>query len=516
MTLLPRIIRKAKRVAGQLRERIAPRERYVLLTFESVQLDDVDRLRDAGMIPNAVAGSGLGEITAAYAAGMLSRDEAIAIGSSSAPRIAARKPSCPIYSATFGGPLPDDAPLDATYWNRITAASAGLTDALDAAREDGYEVISNVEQIRSLRVANGWPPPKSIAITAETLDLNAPSVARDPFPYYEALRANGSVHYLPRHDFHLVLGFDDVQSAFARPQLFSSSPWEPIDAVLAAADPPQHTAIRRLISRHFSPAAIDALLASAERHAAQLVKRELDVVAEFAAPISFGIAAQLIGADDVLTESIREASIAAYKTDSPFPALLSSLDTLVARASLYQTLLRHGDGLLGEAEARSLVRLFWIASTSTTERAIAHSVLRLLRHDIDRDPARLQPFIDEVLRLHPAEHLVARRTTADVELGGVTIPCGALVQLCVSAANRDPAHFDDAATLRLDRTQRGLTFGHGIHYCVGAPLARRVVHAALTTLIRELPGFRPLQPLASVRHFRSMMTLAPVELWIGA
>jgi cytochrome P450 len=515
MTLLPRIIRKAKRVAGQVRERIAPRERYVLLSFDREQLDDVDRLRDAGVIPNAVAGSGLGEITAAYAAGMLSRDEAMAIGSSRASHIVARKPSCPIYSATFGGRLPDDTPLDATFWSRITAASAGFADALEAAREDGYEVITSVEQIRSLRIASGSPPAKPIAVIAETLDLNAPAVARDPFPFYEALRARGSVHYLPRHDFHIVLGFDEVQSALAQPQLFSSSPWEPIDAVLAAADPPKHTAIRRLISRHFAPAAIDALLASAERHAAQLVKRELDVVAEFAAPISFGIAAQIIGADDALTESIREATDAAYKTDTPFPALLSSLDALVERAPLCQTLLRDGDGLLGEAEARSLVRLFWIASTTTTERAIAHSVLQLLRHDIERDPSRLQPFIDEVLRLHPAEHLVARRTTADAELGGVTIPRGALVQLCVSAANRDPAHFDNAATLRLDRTQRSLTFGHGIHYCVGAPLARRVVHAALTTLIRDLPGFRALQPLASVRHFRSMMTLAPLELLIG-
>jgi cytochrome P450 len=528
MTLLPRILRKAKRVAAGVREKIAPRGRHLLLSFDGEQLALVDRWREAGMIPNAVAGSGLGEITAAYAAGVLTRDEAMRIVSfltnlDREPRasritkleralagIVARKPACPIYSATIGGRLPDDTPLDALFWSRITAAASGHSDALEAARIDGYELIAG-EPSRSLRFASGPAPTKQLVVSAETLDLNAPEVTRDPLPYYEALRATGTVHYLPRHDFHVVLGFDEVQSAFAQPRLFSSSPWTAIDAVLAGADPPQHTAIRRLISRHFSPAAIDALLASAERHAAQLVKRELDVVSEFASAISSGIGAQVIGADEELAAAIRNVT----ETAPSFFELLSSLDPLVERATLFQTLLRDGEGLLGEAEARSLVRLFWIASTTTTERAISHTVLRLLRHDIGRDPERLMPFIEEVLRLHPAEHLVARRTVAEATLGGVTIPAGALVQLCITAANRDPAHFDDPSALQLDRTQRSLTFGHGIHYCVGAPLARRVVHASLRALLRELPGFRALQPLASVRHFRSITTLAPLELWIG-
>jgi len=206
----------------------------------------------------------------------------------------------------------------------------------------------------------------------------------------------------------------------------------------------------------------------------------------------------------------------------PTDAFIASLDRRAERSTLYGRLGPDSAGLLDDAEVRSVIRLLWLAATMTTERAITRSVLRLLQHPdvrerVETDPALVGPFVEEVLRLHPPEHMVSRRTTRAVEVGGVTVPSGAPVQLCISAANRDPARFDEPASLRLDRTPKGhLTFGGGIHRCIGAPLARSVIAVAVRTLLQGAPGFRAREPLATIPHFATMTALAPERLVIGS
>ena len=342
--------------------------------------------------------------------------------------------------------------------------------------------------------------------SAATIDLASPAVARDPFPHYEELRRKGPVQYLARHQAWIVLGHDEVQTAFMRPDLFSNRPYAEVDAVLLAADPPEHTAVRRVVMRYFSTEAVDRLVAFAGAHAPSLLRPRLDVVPDYAMALTSAVAARLIGFDDDALARIRAArGRTPYIPD--WDAFVSALHSLAERAAIYGSL--RGDGL-DDAQVRSLVRLLWLAATTTTERVIAHCVLRLLRHEEARDPALVEPFVEEVLRLHPPELLVPRLTTQPAALGGAAIPENALVYLCLAAANRDPAKFERPSELRLDRPPaRIFTFGSGVHHCVGATLGRRVVQTAVRTLLVRGSRFRAAEALDDVVQWASL-TSSPV------
>lgn len=352
--------------------------------------------------------------------------------------------------------------------------------------------------VRKLRRMVAPAPPH--ACTAATIELGSPAFARDPFPHYEELRRAGSVQYLPRHAAWIVLGHDDVQFAFAHPELLSNHPYCAVDAVLLGADPPDHTAVRRIVSRYFSAAALDTLCAFAEEQAALLVQPEMDVVHDYAMPLSARVAAHFIGFDD--------DAVAIIHTATDHASRVRALDEVAPQASMYERL--RADGF-GEAEAGSLVRLLWLASTETTERLIARCALRLLQHEdvrqiVTHDLARIPALVEEVLRLHPPENILFRVASTDVPLGGRVIPAGATVFLSIAAANRDPATFDDPSALRLDRGGRPLTFGFGIHHCVGATLGRRTIALATRTLLDRAPRFRAAHPLSEIAYHASLNT----------
>ena len=353
------------------------------------------------------------------------------------------------------------------------------------------------------------------------IDLHDPKVACDPFPHYELLRRGGPVHFLARHEFWIVLGHDEVKSAFERPQIFSSAPYRDIDAVLLGADPPRQSAVRRLVSRHFSAETLNRVTEAAARQAAASIAPEMDIVEDFGIPITGVVAAALIGfADDDMAE-IMQAHRATMTDPDPIAAFIEILDGIAHRAALFETLRSESEGLLAEGEVRSLIRLLWLAATTTTERVITRCALRLLQHEdvfraVSADRTLLAPFIEEVMRLHPPEHMVPRLTTEAVRMGESDIPADTLVYLCVSAANRDPACFENPSDLQLDRApRRHFAFGGGVHQCVGAPLTRRVVAAALAALLDRTDRFRSLQPLESIDYFQTMTALTPRRLTIG-
>jgi cytochrome P450 len=353
---------------------------------------------------------------------------------------------------------------------------------------------------------------------AATIDLTHPSVSADPFPHYERLRAEGPVLFLPRHSAWIVLGHEEVKAAFAQPACFSNAPYAEIDSVLLAADPPAHEAVRRLVARRFTTDMLAGLAAFAEERAPALIAPRIDAVGGYALPLSRRVAARLIGFDDAALAAILAAIDASMATPRPVAALIASLDAIAPRAALFAELA--GEGGVGDAEARSLIRLLWLAATTTTERVVTRALLRLveqpeLQERIAPDRALLPLFIDEVMRLHPPELLVPRLTARPVSLGGADIPAGALVHLAVAAANRDPAAYDAPGELRLDRPfRRHFAFGSGIHHCVGAPLARRIVAAALGALL-DAGRLRALEPLDSLSMFTSLTAHAPLSLAIG-
>lgn len=349
--------------------------------------------------------------------------------------------------------------------------------------------------------------------TAQTLDLSAPEVVANPFPHYEDLRRSGPVHFLPLNGYWLIIGYDEVHSALMRPQVFSSrvQVWMAVDSVLLGADPPQHTAARHAVSRLFSAENLEAQAAFAEQSAERLLRplvagEELDVLRDFAGPLSEDVVAHLIGFDERTLAAARAAQNSANDLGQWLKALGAVIADPAGQTPAYNRLLRDGDGGLSHADVQSLIRFLWIAGITTTRRAIASSVLMLLRNpaartQVESDSALLPAFVEETIRMHPPEHMIARVTATEVELAGAKMPAGALVNLCMGAANRDPARFDNPASFLLHRApNRHLSFGGGIHRCVGASLARVEIAAALRVLLRLAPRFRSVQPLDTLGY----------------
>lgn len=349
------------------------------------------------------------------------------------------------------------------------------------------------------------PAAVPVPVSAATIDFDAPEIAMDPFPAYDVLRAQGPVQFLARHHGWMVLGHAELRAAFSMPEALSNRPYEDVDAVLLAADPPSHTEVRRVVSRYFTREVTESIARASEETAPRLLERgRLNVVSGYAEPLSELAAAMLLGLEGAGLDEVRRADA---RFDD-FTAYVRDLRDLADRAELYASL--RSDGM-SDVQARSLVGLFWVASRKTTERVIAAAAYRLLIHDDVRrqlqDDRSLMPrFIDEVLRMHQPEPILRRVAIAPVELGGRTIAAGDTVYLALAAANRDPLRYERPHEFRLDRGTSGhLSFGHGIHFCIGAMLARVVIDAAVRALIA--PGREPrlAQPEESIRWRASMM-----------
>jgi cytochrome P450 len=469
---------------------------------------------------------------------------------------------CPMYSSSAGGLLPAGAPLDYDFFAWMASRPFHFDEALSAALADGYDAILNIGALPAIHLPLGqnprvqthgmrvidaaephdelgaWSraraavralrgtPPRARTFAAETLNFFAFDHALDPFAAYETLRRDGSVHYLPRHQAWFLLGYDDVQYALLHPQQFSSRTraLRNVDPHLAGNDPPEHTAVRRLMARHFSPEAnarrTDLVRTEAERLLQPLrAGRELDAVRDFGDPLGDILGGDLAGFPAADVEAFVEPTLASEgNTGKFFEQLKTLLDDAIPRSRIYADL--RGDGF-DDDTARSLIRQLWHAATVEVKRAVPMSILLLLRHAeararVSAEPQLLPAFADESIRLWPPEHFVPRTTTADVQIDGRTIPAGALVQLSLAAANRDPARFAEPEALRLDRMPNPhLSFGAGAHRCIGAALARAHIAAAIGALLAVAPHFRAIQPLATLRFARGAPYKQLQELVIG-
>ncbi len=276
------------------------------------------------------------------------------------------------------------------------------------------------------------------------------------------------------------------------------------------SDPPDHTRLRRVMSGAFSTARVTALRPRIEEIADELLDRmgrqsESDLIRDYAFPLPVTVICELLGvpADDrslfrdwstaLLTH---ERSVAAQ---AAITAMRDYLERLLAHRGdgddLLSELVRARQrGQLGHDEVVAMAILLLIAGHETTVGLIGNAVLVLLRHpqeraELEANPDRLPDFLEEVLRLEsPVAMAPLRFTTAEVRLGEVDVPAGQFVLLALGAANRDPHRFSEPDSLRLGRSHGHLAFGHGIHRCLGAALARVEGDIALRRLLIRYPG----------------------------
>ncbi|MDI1430001.1 cytochrome P450 [Polyangium sorediatum] len=329
--------------------------------------------------------------------------------------------------------------------------------------------------------------------------------------------------------------YDDVVSVLKNLAVFSSQgsraataqPWighNPLSDSLVMLDPPQHTAIRSVVSHAFSarvlprvePLARAAAAAFAERAANGL---EVDICDELATTLPAKVIANLLGMDDTLVDEFRTWSedIVAVNPMTPEaarPRIIASIADLTRyvegvfedrkharRDDLASDLLdAQVDGRrLDDAELVSFMFLLLVAGFETTTHLLTNSLRLLAAHPdllarLRRDPTAIVPFVEETLRLEPSVHAALRLAMEDTEVGGVRLPAGAVVCALVDSANRDETRFEDAERFDIDRERRpNVAFGHGIHFCLGAALARAEARIALEEIVPRVGAIHVTQ-----------------------
>lgn len=373
-------------------------------------------------------------------------------------------------------------------------------------------------RLKRLAVRGGSKPGVDPDFSANGVDLDSDGATNDPGAVYEALRKEGQVVYLPRNRLWLVLGHEETRVALSRADIFSNAPYRKFDRELLGADPPDHAPVRRLLAPCFAAPVVERLTQSVQDFVADLPRGPFDLVSGLSRPFSELLGRELLGLDMDLVEAIRRAQTLSQAAANSLDDFNARLDELSAHAGILPVLIAQGGGVLDPDRARRLVRFLWLASTNSSERLATWLVTRLLQDpdllvELAADRARVPAFVEEVLRLHPPEHIFLRLTTQDTVLGGQQIPGGSLVQLSVMAANRDPRVFDSPETIRLDRSgSRHISFGHGIHHCIGAVLLRTAIVPLVMGLLDRADGMRAAEDLDQIPYSATRSVRVPARL----
>jgi cytochrome P450 PksS len=372
------------------------------------------------------------------------------------------------------------------------------------------------------------------------VDLVSPEFKADPYPFFARLRETAPVSRvtLPgRQTAWLITRYDDVAAAlkdgrFAKdrnnaltPDQAARQPWvpkmfRPLTRNMLDLDPPDHTRLRGLVQKAFTPRLVERMrerVASltGELLDAALRRGRVDLIRDYALPIPTTIIAEMLGvpAGDRhrfhrWSEVIVATSPSGLGMAKAIPSVFFFLryirrlvrarraeprDDLVSALAQAE---EAGDQL-SEDELLAMIFLLLVAGHETTVNLIGNGALALMKHpgQMERlrgDPSLAKSAVEELLRYEsPLATATERFAREDIPIGGVVIPRGEMVYAVLASANRDPRQFPDPNTLDVAREpNRHLAFGLGIHYCLGAPLARLEGEIAITALLRRAPGLR--------------------------
>jgi pimeloyl-[acyl-carrier protein] synthase len=365
---------------------------------------------------------------------------------------------------------------------------------------------------------------------------------RDPYPVYAALRESEPVHrsfldawVVTRHaDVKFVLkdrrfGVDPIHERIAERHRFVKSRGGDLEALLSASrrfffflDPPTHTRLRGLVRTVFSAGAVDRMVATFTAYTDRLLddlagREDFDLIDEFAAPLPVFVIASMLGVQDAELRTLKGWSLDLSRILDPLVSLqeYQQMDAIVrgfedafrgifaARRErpaddIVSVLLANARGQddLQERDLAAICTLLFITGEETTVNLIGNGMLSLQRDPAARarlceDDSLAGSTVDELLRFESPVQLTTRVAHEDLDLRGVRVRAGDKIVVAIGSANRDPEAFDTPDALRLDRQPNPhVAFGDGIHYCLGALLARAQGAVAIPRLLARFPTLR--------------------------
>jgi cytochrome P450 len=358
------------------------------------------------------------------------------------------------------------------------------------------------------------------------LDLFSDEMRRNPYPPYDQLRAASPVlHVPPPFDAWLIFDYEGVKRALNDHDTFSSAVPAPRNWFLFF-DPPRHTKLRALISRAFTPRVVANLEPRIRELSRQLLdetieRGEMDLAADYAVPLPMKVIAEMIGipaedwprfkrwSDGILRLSYaRSGGEEAAAAGREFGAVTAEMSAYLTEAVARRRAAPRDDLLtrlveaevdgerLAHDEILGFFQLLVVGGQETTTNLIDNAILCFIEHPaqlarVRATPGLLPSAIEEVLRYRAPLQWMMRTPRRDVEVHGQVIPAGRLVLPMIGSANRDPRVFFDAGRFDVARDPNPhLAFGHGIHACLGAPLARLEARIALADLLERVRDFR--------------------------
>ncbi|WP_437317326.1 cytochrome P450 [Sorangium sp. So ce385] len=359
------------------------------------------------------------------------------------------------------------------------------------------------------------------------MNLFPDEMRRDPYPLYEQMRGSSPLLYIAPFDLWMIFDYEGVKRALTDHDAFSSAVTPPTGKApewIVFSDPPRHTKLRGIVQRAFTPRSVAGLEPRIRELSRELLDQRIehgtmDLAADYAGPLPTIVIAEMIGipAEDRArfmrwSEAIVNLSHTlsggeeAARVVSEHAAVKEEMKAYVAdllearrRAPEDDLLTRlveaEVDGeRLNEDELLNFFQFLLAAGTETTTNLIDNAILCLLESPAELARVRAAPdlvpsAIEEVLRYRSPLQMVFRETRRAVEVHGQTIPAGKLVLPVIGSANRDPQQFHDPGRFDVARDPNPhVGFGHGIHFCIGASLARLEARIALPDLLTRLRG----------------------------
>jgi cytochrome P450 len=381
-----------------------------------------------------------------------------------------------------------------------------------------------------------------------------PEPTHDPYAAYAAMRSACPIQAVPTgsggHTSYLVLGYEEARQALADPQLSKDTAaffankgsrrrlHPAVAHNMLATDPPQHTRLRKLVTKAFTTGAVARLRPFIAQTTDGLLDRwpvgeQVDLVADLAVPLPVIVICELLGVPESDRPDIRQWSGELFAAGEPdlidaaSHSLAEYMTGLIAakRTRPGDSLLDHliaardGEDHLSEDELVSLAVLLLVAGHETTTNFLGNAALALLQHPAELErlrssPERIPAALDELLRFDsPVSTATFRYTTKALTIGATEIPADVPVLVALGAANRDPRRFPAPDQLDLERDVAGhLAFGHGIHRCVGAPLAKAEADIALRGILTRFPQLRLAVPADQLEWRRTRLVRGLVSL----